>query len=83
MWAVYLLMVYTRWHAGWRGRRAAYLAAVAFVAALVAWVRQLLQRDAQVCALMSFRLIGVNHKTAPVEVRERLAIPESRLPEAS
>jgi glutamyl-tRNA reductase len=31
---------------------------------------------------MSFQLIGVNHKTAPVEVRERLAIPESRLPEA-
>lgn len=31
---------------------------------------------------MNFRLIGVNHRTAPVEVRERLAIPESRLPEA-
>jgi glutamyl-tRNA reductase len=31
---------------------------------------------------MSFQLIGVNHKTAPVEVRERLAIPDSRLPEA-
>jgi len=31
---------------------------------------------------MSFHLIGVNHKSAPVEVRERLAIPESRLPEA-
>ena len=31
---------------------------------------------------MNFQLIGVNHKTAPVEVRERLAIPESRLPEA-
>ncbi|MBI1740467.1 MAG: glutamyl-tRNA reductase [Acidobacteriales bacterium] len=31
---------------------------------------------------MSFQLIGVNHKTAPVEVRERLAIAESRLPEA-
>ena len=30
-----------------------------------------------------FLLIGVNHKTAPVEVRERLAIPESRLPEAT
>jgi len=29
-----------------------------------------------------FCLIGVNHKTAPVEVRERFAIPESRLPEA-
>jgi glutamyl-tRNA reductase len=31
---------------------------------------------------MNFHLIGVNHNTAPVEVRERLAIPESRLPEA-
>jgi len=31
---------------------------------------------------MRFQLIGVNHKTAPVEVRERLAIPDSRLPEA-
>jgi glutamyl-tRNA reductase len=31
---------------------------------------------------MNFRLIGVNHQTAPVEVRERLAIPDSRLPEA-
>jgi len=31
---------------------------------------------------MTFQLIGVNHKTAPVEVRERVAIPESRLPEA-
>ncbi len=31
---------------------------------------------------MNFFLIGVNHKTAPVEVRERLAIPEARLPEA-
>ncbi len=31
---------------------------------------------------MNFRLIGVNHLTAPVEVRERLAIPESKLPEA-
>ncbi len=29
-----------------------------------------------------FLLIGVNHKTAPVEVRERFAIPESKLPEA-
>jgi glutamyl-tRNA reductase len=31
---------------------------------------------------MTFRLIGVNHKSAPVEVRERLAVSESRLPEA-
>src|SRR5438270_4970760 len=43
---------------------------------------KLLQRNSQVRGLMRFHLIGVNHNTAPVEVRERLAIPESRLPEA-
>src|SRR6266853_2730124 len=37
MWAVYLVLVYTRWSAGWRGRRAAYLAAGAFAMAIVAW----------------------------------------------
>jgi glutamyl-tRNA reductase len=31
---------------------------------------------------MNFQLIGVNHKTAPVEVREQLAIPEINLPQA-
>jgi len=31
---------------------------------------------------MRYQLIGVNHKTAPLEVRERLAIPDSRLAEA-
>ncbi len=37
MWVVYLILLYTRWNAGWRGRRAAYLAAGAFAFALVAW----------------------------------------------
>jgi ABC-type uncharacterized transport system permease subunit len=37
MWVVYLLLLYTRWTAGWRGRKAAYLAASAFVFALIAW----------------------------------------------
>lgn len=31
---------------------------------------------------MNFFVIGVNHKTAPVEVRERFAIPEVQLPDA-
>jgi glutamyl-tRNA reductase len=31
---------------------------------------------------MNFQLIGVNHKTAPVEVRERLAVPDRQLPDA-
>ena len=38
MWAVYMVMVFTRWNSGWRGRRAAFLATFAFVAALAAWV---------------------------------------------
>src|SRR5712672_4480936 len=37
MWAIYMLMVFTRWNSGWRGRRAAFLATFAFVAAVVAW----------------------------------------------
>ena len=32
---------------------------------------------------MKFLLMGVNHKSAPVEVRERLAVSEARLPEAT
>jgi glutamyl-tRNA reductase len=31
---------------------------------------------------MNLVVIGVNHQTAPVEVREQFAIPEARLPEA-
>src|SRR5256712_1001934 len=45
-------------------------------------VGQLFQPDSQVYPVMNFQLIGVNHNSAPIEVRERLAIPESRLPDA-
>src|SRR5690349_494781 len=44
---------------------------------------ELFQRRPQVCSAMKLQLLGVNHKTAPVEVRERLAIPEWRLEEAT
>jgi ABC-type uncharacterized transport system permease subunit len=44
MWAVYLLLLYTRWTAGWRGRRAAYLASGAFLAAVVAWAANTIHR---------------------------------------
>jgi ABC-type uncharacterized transport system permease subunit len=37
MWTVYMVMVFTRWNSGWRGRRAAFLATFAVVAALAAW----------------------------------------------
>ena len=31
---------------------------------------------------MNFQLLGLNHRTAPVEVRERLAVAERQVPEA-
>lgn len=31
---------------------------------------------------MNFQIIGVNHVTAPIEVRERLVVPESDIPKA-
>jgi ABC-type uncharacterized transport system permease subunit len=37
MWAVYMVLIYTRWTAGWRGRRAAFLSTFAFLAAVGAW----------------------------------------------
>jgi ABC-type transport system involved in cytochrome c biogenesis permease subunit len=37
MWLVYVILLYMRWNSGWRGRRAAYLAAFAFLAAMSAW----------------------------------------------
>jgi ABC-type uncharacterized transport system permease subunit len=44
MWTVYLILLYTRWNAGWRGRRAAYLASGAFLAAVLAWTANTLHR---------------------------------------
>src|SRR5256885_13268702 len=37
MWAMYMLLLFTRWNSGWRGRRAAFLSSFAFLIALVAW----------------------------------------------
>ena len=37
MWVVYMVLLYTRWSSGWRGRKAAYLATFAFLAAASAW----------------------------------------------
>ena len=44
--------------------------------------REQFQPRPQVHSIMTYVLIGVNHRTAPVEVREQFAIPEARLPEA-
>ncbi len=44
MWIVYMLLLYMRWSSGWRGRRAALLATVAFVVALGAWAANYFSR---------------------------------------
>lgn len=36
-WLIYLALIFTRWTAGWRGRKAAYFAIAGFVAAVVTW----------------------------------------------
>jgi cytochrome c-type biogenesis protein CcsB len=36
-WLIYLGLVFSRWTAGWRGRRAAYFAIAGFAAAVVTW----------------------------------------------
>ena len=36
-WLIYLLLLFTRWSAGWRGRKAAYFAIAGFAVILVTW----------------------------------------------
>jgi cytochrome c-type biogenesis protein CcsB len=36
-WLIYLAMVFSRWTAGWRGRRAAYFAIAGFITAVATW----------------------------------------------
>lgn len=44
MWGVYVVLLYTRWNSGWRGRKAAYLATFAFAAAVCAWAANALSK---------------------------------------
>ncbi len=37
MWVLYMGLLYSRWNSGWRGRKAAYFATFAFMAAICAW----------------------------------------------
>lgn len=37
VWIIYMVLLFTRWNAGWRGRRAAFLSTFAFAAVLSTW----------------------------------------------
>lgn len=44
MWSIYLVLLYTRWSAGLRGARAAYLASFGFVVSICAWAANYMSR---------------------------------------
>ena len=78
-WGTYLVMVFLRVTAGWRGRKAAIMAVTR---------GRLFRRHLggarpagePAAATMKLLITGVSHKTAPVEIRECLAFPEETLP---
>ena len=83
MWAVYVVLLFVRRTAGLRGRRAAYLSGAVFLVMMAVWAANVIQPGSQVRSAMTLALIGVNHKTAPIEVRERIAISREELPETT
>jgi ABC-type uncharacterized transport system permease subunit len=44
MWSIYLVLLYTRWSAGLRGAKAAYLASFGFVVSICAWAANYMSR---------------------------------------
>ena len=83
MWGLYVVILFIRRNAGLRGRRAAWLTLGVFVLILCVWAANLLGSVhsfcAQVWSEMRFLVTGLNHTTAPVELRERLAIAQRGL----
>ena len=77
-WGFYLVMIFLRTSAGWRGRKAAIL--VTYGGMLFGSYMGCTHRPASLADAMKFSLTGVNHKTAPIEVRERLSFEQNALP---
>ena len=80
-WAIYVVLIAARFHAGWGGRRAAWLGIAGFAG------RRLHLRLGDAGARGRGRrvvivVVGLSHQTAPLEVREALAFPKERLAEA-
>jgi hypothetical protein len=86
MWGLYVVILFIRRNAGLRGRRAAWLTSGVFVLMLCVWAANMLGGSlfrSQVWTEMRFLVTGLNHTTAPVELRERLAIAKEALPETT
>ena len=83
MWIVYVVLLLVRRSAGLRGRKAAYVSGAVARRHDGGLGGQLLQPGAQVRSPMTLAIIGVNHKTAPIALRERIAIGREELPETT
>ena len=69
-------MVILRVTAGWRGRKAALLAVAIVAFSAASWAAHYVK------PLMKLWVTGLNHRTAPVSVRERLAFSPGDLEHA-
>ena len=74
-WGIYLALIFFRVSAGWRGRKAAILAIVALCCSAVTWIAH--SQPGEPSDPMKLLLAGLSHKTAPVHLREKLAIAEA------
>ncbi len=76
-WLVFASLLGARLFAGWRGRRVAVLTMAGFALVLVSFLGSYDLVDPG-RPVMDFLCVGLSHKTAPVSVREQLAIAPDR-----
>ena len=81
-WVFYLVVLMGRVTVGWRAKKAAYLTIVGFAGVLLTFLGVRFKRERFSHKLMNIILVGLSHKTAPVELRELLVVPKSRMGEA-
>ena len=71
-WLIYAVVLHTRLLAGWRGKRAAILSIIGFITILIAFFGIKLIKKVFMSSY-DILIVGLNHKTADVDIRERLA----------
>ena len=83
-WVLYVALLVARYRTGWGGRQAALLGIAGFVLVVFTFACDDGLRGpggGPTLTAMIF-IVGVSHRTAPLEIREALAFPRDSLPEA-
>ena len=77
-WAIYVTILVARWRWGWGGRRAAWLQVVGFTVVVFTfgWATLRARRGGGRAMIV---IVGLNHETAPVAVREAMAFTKDGL----